>query len=160
MDKNATFEDTLQAHGNLIYPNVGTSMLPLLRQGKDLMVIRKKEDSRCRKYDAVLYKRPQDGKYILHRILEVRSNDYVIAGDHNYRKEYGITDRNIIGVLTAVIRNGKHELSVDSFSYRIYVHLWCDFFPVRAAMLRLNEAALRLGSRIKRKLLPGKKKDV
>ena len=62
------------------------------------------------------------------------------------RKEYGITDRHIIGVLTAVVRDGK-ELSVSDPKYRAYVHLWCDLFPIRAFILRLRSVP----GRIKRK---------
>lgn len=52
-------------------------------------------------------------------------------------KEYGITDHHIIGVLTGVIRNGK-TISVNNKNYRLYVHLWCDFFHVRALILRVK----------------------
>ena len=127
-----SFEEMLQKTGHLVYTNVGVSMMPLLRQGKDLMEIRRKGPGRCRKYDAVLYK--VGGRYILHRILKVRKNDYVIAGDNCFRKEYGITDRQILGVLTGVVRNGRH-ISVTDKKYQFYVHLWCDFYPIRAAVL-------------------------
>ena len=114
-----TFEELLQRDGYLVYTNVGTSMLPLLRQRKDLIEIRKKDpDKRCRKYEAVLYKRGQ--KYILHRILKVRPRDYVIVGDHCIWPEYGITDNQILGVMTRVIRDGK-PINCTDWKYRLYV---------------------------------------
>ena len=143
MDK-LRFEDYIEQEGKLIYKNVGTSMMPLIRQGKDLMVIEKPQ-GRLKKYDVPLYKR-DSGQYVLHRILKVRENDYVICGDHCYRKEYGITDRNIIGVLTAVIRDGK-EIPVTDRRYRMYVRLWCDFFHIRALIL----IAKTIPRRIRRK---------
>ncbi len=115
--------------------------MPLLRQHKDLMVI-EKPNGRCRKYDVPLYKR-DSGKYVLHRILKVRKDDYVICGDHCWRKEYGITDRHIVGVLTAVVRDGK-TIPVTDRRYLAYVHLWCDFFYIRAAILYLKEGMRRL----------------
>ena len=127
-----SFEEMLDVYGYLIYTNVGTSMMPLLRQGKDVMEIRKKGLERCRKYDAVLYK--VKDRYILHRIIKVRENDYVIVGDNCFRKEYGITDNQILGVLTGIVRNGKH-ISVTDKKYLCYVHLWCDFYPIRAGIL-------------------------
>ena len=63
--KVSSFEEVLLDKGVIIYTNKGYSMLPLLRQKKDLIEIRKKEPGRCKKYDVVLYKR--DKKYILHR---------------------------------------------------------------------------------------------
>lgn len=128
----STFEQELEKNGKLVYTNVGDSMMPLIRQHKDLLIIEKPQ-GRLKKYDVPLYRR-DSGQYVLHRILKVRAEDYVICGDHRWVKEYGITDRHIIGVLKAVVRDGK-ELSVDSIKYRMYVHLWCDFFPVRAFIL-------------------------
>ena len=121
----STYEQQLEQHGTIIYTNVGFSMMPLLRQNKDVMIIKKRQTGRMKKYDAVLYKRGD--KYILHRILKVLPDRYVICGDHNYRREYDIKDSDIIGVLTGVIRDGK-ELSVTDRRYQAYVHLWCDFF--------------------------------
>lgn len=131
--KKSTFEEEIRLNGKLVYTNVGDSMLPLIRQGRDLLVISKVE-GRLKKYDVPLYKRGS-GQYVLHRILKVREQDYVICGDNRYHREYGITDRHIIGVLTGIVRDGK-EISVKSFSYRLYVHLWCDFFYIRALILR------------------------
>ena len=128
-----TFEDLLQKDGYLVYTNVGTSMLPLLRQRRDIIEIRRKDPGkRCKRYDAVLYKRGD--KYILHRILKVRPKDYVICGDHCIWREKGVTDDQILGVLARVIRDGKSIYPTDR-KYRIYVHLWCDFYHVRAAIL-------------------------
>ena len=142
----STFEEQISQHGQLIYRNVGDSMMPLIRQGKDLMVISRKPEGRLHKYDVPLYKR-DSGQYVLHRILKVRENDYVICGDNRWCREYGIEDRHIIGVLTAIVRDGK-TIPVTDKRYLRYVHLWCDFFYVRAAILRLKS----LTSRIRRKL--------
>ena len=59
----------LAAHGSLVYTNVGVSMRPLIRQGRDLLVIRTCT-GRLRKYDIPLYQRPS-GQYVLHRIARV-----------------------------------------------------------------------------------------
>ncbi len=127
------FRTEIEKRGTLIYTNVGDSMMPLIKQGRDVLII-KKVSGRLKKYDVPLYQR-DSGQYVLHRILKVRKDDYVICGDNRSFKEYGITDRHIIGVLTGVIRKGK-EISVTSKKYRLYVHLWCDFFPIRAFILR------------------------
>ena len=142
---SSSYQQVLETNGRLVYPNVGTSMMPLLRQHRDLMVIAKRPEGRCRKYDAVLYRRGD--RYILHRILKVREKDYVICGDHCWRREYGITDEDIIGVLCAFVRDGV-ETPVTDRCYRLYVHLWCDFFPIRAAIL----CGCEMLRRIKRKL--------
>lgn len=136
----STFEEEIEKNGKIIYTNVGDSMMPLIKQGRDVLVI-SKVNGRLKRYDVPLYKR-KNGQYVLHRILKVRKNDYVICGDNRYGKEYGITDSEIIGVLSGIIRNGK-EISASDKKYRAYVHLWCDFYFVRAFVLRLKHFVKR-----------------
>ena len=130
---NSSFEEILKTEGQLIYTGVGDSMWPLIRQGHDLVVIRR-TTGRIKKIDVPLYRR-DSGQYVLHRVLKVRENDYVLCGDNRWHRETGITDRHILGVLTAVIRDRK-QLSITDWRYRLYVHLWCDLFPLRAFLLR------------------------
>ena len=134
--QTSSFEEELERNSYLIYTNRGDSMMPLLRENRDLLHIRKAE-GRCRKYDVPLYKR-DTGQYVLHRILKVRKNDYVICGDNRCHREYGITDRHILGVLEGVTRDGKY-ISVKDFRYRLYVHIWCDFFYLRAGIIWLRQ---------------------
>ena len=54
--KKSTFEEEIRRTGKLIYTNVGDSMLPIIRQGRDLLIISKVE-GRLKKYDVPLYKR-------------------------------------------------------------------------------------------------------
>lgn len=128
-----TYEEILNEQGFFVYTNVGTSMKPLLRQRRDLIEIRRKEPGRCKKYDVVLYKR--NGQYILHRILRVLPSGYLIAGDNNFFVERDITDDMILGVMTRVIRNGK-DITMDNPFYWLYVHFWCDCYPLRKFLLR------------------------
>ena len=118
-EKIINYEEYIQKNGSLTYTNVGVSMMPLLRQGKDLFTVTKRNGERCKKGDVVLYKRPPN-KYVLHRIVEVRDNGYVILGDNCINKEYGIKDSDIIGVMTGYVRNGK-EHSIYDKSYRLYI---------------------------------------
>ena len=135
-----SFEEILSRDGKLIYTSVGNSMMPLIREGRDLLVIRRPE-GRLKRYDIPLYRR-ESGQVVLHRVLKVRREDYVICGDHCWQRETGITDSRIIGMLTAIIRNGR-EIPMTDRRVRLYAHLWCDLFPVRAGMLRLAAAFRR-----------------
>ena len=156
--KAYSFEELLDNKGYLVYTNVGTSMLPLLRQRRDIIEIRRKDPAtRCKKYDAVLYKR--GSKYILHRIVKVRPNDYVIVGDHCIWREYGITDDMILGVMTRVIRDEKTIDVNTNKLYKLYVHLWCDFYHVRVAILYLKRLAYAAFRKLKRMLKPASSKD-
>ena len=136
MSNEVKFENILDTYGVLAFTNVGVSMRPLLRQGRDVMVIRKRGPERLKKYDAVLYKR-DNGQYILHRILKVRENDYVIVGDNCRQKEY-VRENQILGVLEQIKRGGK-TVSVTDKGYLFYVHLWCDLFPLRSFLIFCRE---------------------
>ena len=159
----ATYEEILGKGQTLVYTNVGRSMMPLLRQRRDILIIEPRPAGRLKKYDVPLYKRGK--KYILHRIVEVTDTGYVIIGDNNTFYEYDITDDMILGVLTGFVRNdpagiekimfwkkdrrmkGK-RYSVEDKAYLAYVHLWCDHLPVRIGILKLRNRSRRALSRI------------
>ena len=124
-------------------------MMPLLRQHHDLIIIEKPK-GRLKKYDVPLYKR-EGGKYILHRIVKVRDHDYVICGDNLTVLEYGITNDDIIGVMTGFVRDGKTH-RVNEPGYLFYVHLWCDFLPVRIFLLKVRNRLRRYGVAVLRRL--------
>ncbi len=142
-----TFEELLEKQGRFVYTNMGFSMLPLLRQKRDIIEIRKKEPGRCRKYDVVLFKRGP--KYVLHRILKVLPDGYIIAGDNCYILEKDIKDEDILGVMTRVNRDGK-DITPDNKLYKLYVHLWCDIYPVRFIILRIRAFIRRCLSFLRR----------
>lgn len=112
------FEDEIRSRGYIAYTNEGDSMLPLLRQHRDVMVIRRITGP-LKRNDAVLFKRP-DGAYVLHRIVRVCGNgQYRIAGDNRDFSEL-VPEEWIIGILTEVIRDGRH-IYADSEEYSAYV---------------------------------------
>ena len=129
----SSLEKYLSEQGRVISTNVGVSMLPLLREGKDLFFIEKKGAGRCRVGDVVLYRRKR--QYVLHRVIEVRPEDYVILGDNCYVKEYGIKDCDILAVMTSFIRNGR-EHSVNELAYKIYSFTWLKLAPIRIFLRR------------------------
>lgn len=164
---SSSFEEILKQQGKLVYTNVGTSMLPLLRERRDLLIIGPKPEGRLKMWDVPLFRR-DDGKYVMHRVLWVRHQDYLMCGDNQWRVERGITDRHIIGVLEAVKRNGHvlpvrptAEHPVVPFRYRLYVALWCLSFPLRCPYLMVTQTIARclyyhrhgmLGKKVRKKL--------
>lgn len=147
--ENYSFENLLENKGFILYTNVGYSMMPLIRQRRDIMEIHKKGPERCKKYDVVLYKR--GSRYILHRILRVLPEGYLIAGDHNTFVETDITDDMILGVMTRVIRDGE-SITPENFWYKVYVHLWCDCYPVRMKIIRWKYRVIGILRAVKRRI--------
>lgn len=163
----STFEDILSREGSLVYTNVGVSMMPLLRQGKDLMYIESVQHGEpLYRLDSVLFKRT-NGQYVLHRIMDKADAEsastpdkiYRICGDNTMQLEPVRRDM-IIGRLIGVDRGaGKshpRHIDVTSRSYRIYSWimwgLWpCRrvYFPIRWRLGRLVKWLLRLAKRTK-----------
>lgn len=125
----SSFEEQLEKYGSFTYRNKGVSMMPLLRQGKDLFTVRKLEDGeRLKKYDVAFYRRGKD--YVLHRVLEVTDTGYIIRGDNCTEKE-NIPEKDILGVMTDYVRDGK-KYTVDDPVYKRYVKrmLFCSVFRI------------------------------
>ena len=110
---------SLAENGEFLAFTKGPSMRPMLRQGKDIVVI-KKPDTGLKANDVPLYKRVNYDFLVLHRILKVRENDYIIRGDNTYNLEYVPKDY-VIGVLKGFYRNGKYYDCNKSRIYHIYV---------------------------------------
>ena len=139
-----TFEEILARDGVLVYKTRGVSMEPMLRQNRDLVVIRVPV-SRLQRYDVALYRRGD--AYVLHRVIEVGKDHYLIRGDNTYTLEH-VPDGAIIGVLTEFQRKGRRR-SVTDRGYRLYVRLWCAMYPLRRLCFRFRRlvvcATRRLG---------------
>ena len=119
-------EELIEKQGYSVSTTVGVSMYPMLRNRQDMIVI-KPFEGRLKKYDVPLYKK--DGNYILHRIIKVKENEYIIRGDNCIQKEH-VTDDMVIGVLTEFYRNSK-KINMEGIGYKTYVRFWHYTFPIR-----------------------------
>lgn len=129
----------------------GTSMMPMLRQGKDKVVI-STLDRPLKLHDVPLYK-SGDNKYVLHRIIKVKSDGYVIRGDNLYNNECNVTDGDIIGVLTGFYRGEKY-IDLNSKGYKFYIFYVRFSYPLRWLLFKFLKPKLWV---LKQKLL-GKSK--
>ena len=101
----------------------GTSMLPLIRQGVDSVVLVKKKE-KCKKYDVILYRR-DNGQLVLHRIMKVESDgSYTLCGDNQTLLEKGIKQEAVLALVDAVYRGGK-RCRIGSLRLGLYEKLWC-----------------------------------
>lgn len=98
----------------------GVSMLPMLRQGIDSVVL-SPITKELRKYDIPLYRR-DNGKYVLHRIVDV-GNGYTCIGDNQFSPEPNLRHEQMIAVVTAFYRGNK-KYSTSSLAYWLYCRAW------------------------------------
>lgn len=124
-------KEKIESGGTVQLPITGTSMLPLLVWGRDTVEIVKCENAK--KYDIIFYRR-DNGHFVLHRIIGINDKGYILCGDNQTVKEYGISDRHIIAVVSSITRNGK-KFDVTRLSYKIYSRLWTMVRPFRRYIL-------------------------
>ena len=105
----------------------GFSMLPMLRQGTDRVLLSPLPE-KLKKYDLPLYRR-DNGQYVIHRIIRV-GESHTCIGDNQFDLEYGVRTDQMIAVVTAFTRGSK-EISVNSLTYQLYCRLWHYSRPLR-----------------------------
>lgn len=140
----STFEEILEKDGRLVYKTKGVSMNPMLYQNRDLVVIEPPR-GRLQKYDVALYRR--GNSYVLHRVVGVNGDGtYSILGDNTYSVEI-VPEKNVIGVLTQFVRDGR-QFTVTDPDYLRYVHFWCAAYPLRRTCVRSKWKMKSIAKRI------------
>jgi hypothetical protein len=81
----------------------------MLKNRRDTIVVLPKS-ARLKPLDVALYKRGE--AYVLHRVLSVKEDGYIIRGDNCYADE-DIPEDAVIGVLSEFFRKGKHFYCTD-----------------------------------------------
>lgn len=113
-------QERLAAGQSVRFSPKGVSMLPMLRQGRDSVVLSPLPE-RLNRYDIPLYRRA-DGSYVLHRIVEV-GETYTCLGDNQFVLEPGVTREQMIGMVTGFYRGEKYH-HVKEWGYQGYCRIW------------------------------------
>ena len=140
MQSQIKFEEVLEKDGELFFTNVGYSMYPLIKQREDILHIIKIDD--YKRGDIILFKSNVD-HYVLHRILKIKKDQIITAGDYNYFKDQPIVKEQILGLLISIKKkDGKViDLSKDKkarkFWYTNFFHIKA-FFQMASKVLHLR----------------------
>ena len=59
-----------------------------------------------------------------------------MCGDNQWKKEFGITEQQILGVMDGFYRDNKY-IEISSYRYKLYVRFWCCFLWLRKMMIYL-----------------------
>ncbi len=113
-------EERLAAGQSLRFSPRGSSMLPMLREGRDSVVLSPLPE-KLKKYDLPLYRR-EDGQFVLHRIVKA-GESYTCMGDNQFEPEPGLCRSQMIALVTAFSHDGR-EHSVREPGYALYCRLW------------------------------------
>ena len=136
--------ECVESGKNVKFSPRGISMLPMLRQGKDSVVL-SRIDGEPKKYDVVLYTGAKN-KYTMHRIVGIKGDVYLIRGDNTYVLER-VPKENIIGILAEFNRKGKRH-TVEDISYKIYSRLRNFTYPVRFVFHKIRRLMAKIYHKI------------
>ena len=140
-------EDVLKEKGVYIGPTVGVSMLPMLKNRRDTIVVKPKTE-RLKRLDVALYKRGE--AYVLHRVLRTVDGGYIIRGDNCYVDE-SVPEDAVIGVLTEFFRKNKHIVCTDE-KYIRYAEKRLKTYKFRRFFVRIKGKIRAFGGKVLRKL--------
>lgn len=127
--KYTSIADQICRDGYVLTHSMGVSMRPMLTQRTEQLLIEKLTDQ-ARKNDVLLYRR-SNGQYVLHRVIRVRKEYYLIRGDNCYGKPEKVGFERAIGILKGFYRDEHYIDCKKSRGYRAYVFLWRLSYPAR-----------------------------
>lgn len=135
----------LEKNGRYFSVPTGTSMWPMLLHKRDIVEVHK-PNGEAKRLDVVLYCIGEKG--ILHRVLRVKEDIYIIVGDNCWRKEY-VPKSEVVGIAVRFCRKGRWIEATDR-GYRLYAHFWAGTFFLRRPFLYLRDLGKRAIRKMKR----------
>ena len=150
-DAIEVIEEVLASGGEFrMYPK-GTSMLPLIVQTRDSVVLKRNFEDGAKKHDIAFYRR-RNGQFVLHRVMDIcEDGTYTMCGDNQTELEKGIEKEQIIAYVAGLYRKDRY-VEISGRAYRTYVFLWCKM-PVRKVCFLLRRVKLKLAG-IYRRIFP------
>lgn len=119
----------------------GQSMFPLLRNGRDIVVLHPCQEEELRPMDVVLFR--YRGTHVLHRILRREGDRLLIQGDGSYIAHEECMVADVVGVVRTIIRPSGKQISVESWRWRFLSRLWRGLGTLRTPMLQVLHRIIR-----------------
>lgn len=138
-DMSESIENIISREGAYVSVVVGHSMEPMLKERRDTVTVVPLV-GRLKKYDVALYRVGE--KYVLHRVVRVLPDSYVMCGDNCVILEKNITDAAVLGRLEKVWR-GEREIDLGGIGYRLYSRYKVLEFPFRKLWRRVSGGICR-----------------
>ncbi len=141
-DAIAAIDEVLASGGEFHLSPKGTSMLPLLVQERDTVVLKRNSNKPAKKHEIAFYRRAS-GQFVLHRVMNIeKDGTYTMCGDNQITLERGIRREQIIGYVAAIYRKGK-RVKMENTAHLMYVFWWTKM-PVRRFALLFVRAKYKL----------------
>lgn len=106
----------------------GSSMEPFLRHERDHVILVSDEKFRLGSGEIIFFRR-KDGSCILHRIIKMENDEFLVNGDAQIWTEW-IQKEQILAVAEGIVRKGVY-ISCKNPIYRCSVKIWGLLRPIR-----------------------------
>ena len=140
MKQTGNIEQCLKDIGFAVVSISGTSMWPLLKEGKSQVQLVSGRTKQLKKGDIVLYRR-KDGTLVLHRIVKVGEKDtFLVCGDHQWKLDEQVEEDQILAAAQGFFMNGRY-IDEKTWWYQLYKKIWTGNLMMRRcclAFLRLT----------------------
>jgi phage repressor protein C with HTH and peptisase S24 domain len=127
-------EKILSAGENVSITVKGRSMTPLLRNGRDVVVLSPADKMMLAVGQIVLFR--YNDRHLLHRIIKIDAEKLLIQGD-GVRSTEIATRADIIGVVIAIISKNGKKITLPNFWEKFYFRLWLLLKPFRRYLLAI-----------------------
>ena len=118
--KSIDYKKDIAERGVIAFVPSGNSMWPTLKNRKQPVIVVKKEQ-RLKPLDVALYQR-KDKTYVLHRVMEVTDNGYIMCGDSQFYLE-AVEEDAVFGVMKSFFK-GKKYIDVTDEKYTKKIKKW------------------------------------
>lgn len=113
----------------------GVSMYPLLREGKDEVILAACPGKELQPMDVVLFR--YHGMHVLHRIIRRDGDMLTMRGDGSFSAKETCSAADVICRVDAVVRPSGKVLPVDNWKWRFPSYIWRKLGIFRNLILRV-----------------------
>lgn len=114
---------------------VGHSMFPLIRNGKDEVLLTPCTEEDLRPMDVVLFR--YQGKHVLHRILCREGSQLILQGDGSLVAKELCNTTDVVGKVSQIVRPSGKAVSVHHWGWRFSGFLWVKLGVLRRPIIRI-----------------------
>jgi hypothetical protein len=111
-------------------------MSPFLRHLRDSVILTSAAGLTPQRGDIVLIRRRKSDSYVLHRVIILKPDGFIMNGDAQTWTEF-VPFEQVIAVVCAIERKGR-LISCENRLYRFLSGLWISLRPIRRLLFKIR----------------------
>ena len=123
------------------FPVNGRSMRPFIEGGRDSVVLVRPEN--VKPMDVVLAK-TDDGRYVIHRVMEMAGDRVTLMGDGNLLGREHADCKQIYAKVTHIVHPNGYKRSLYTPFIQFVQRMWVRLLPLRRYLLKLYRVYIRI----------------